>query len=280
MDLWIYNTQPSPANRRLAYGSDQYQFGDLRLPKNSPEPFPVVIVIHGGFWRSRYDLEAMGHLCQALTDQGFATWNIEYRRIGNAGGGWPGTLLDTAKAADYLREIGGEYRLDLQRVVALGHSAGGHLALWLAGRPQIPDTGQLYNPEPLKLKGAISLAGVSNLRRSSDLKLSDNVVASFLGGPPEQYPERYYEASPYELLPVGIPQVLIHGTEDPDVPYTLSQEYFEKAELLGDPVKLVTLPGAGHFEVIDPKSKEWTIILENSLALSDIAGTPLKTEEG
>lgn len=268
MDSWIFNTPSSPATRRLTYGSDPFQFGDLRWPENRPGPYPVVIVIHGGFWRARYDLEFMGHFCQALTDRGFATWNIEYRRIGNAGGGWPGTFLDAARAADYLKEIAPEYQLDLQRVLATGHSAGGHLALWLAGRPQIPATDQLYIPAPLALNGVISLAGVSNLRRGFDLKLSDSAVEALLGGRPEQYPERYYGVSPYELLPINIPQVLIHGTQDTEVPYTLSQEYYEKAELLGDPVKLVALPEAGHFEVIDPKSKEWAVIVENMLALS------------
>ncbi len=276
MDLWIFDTESPPATVRLAYGSEQYQFGDLRLPGNKPGPYPVIIVIHGGFWRSRFGLEFMGHFCQALTDLGFATWNIEYRRIGNEGGGWPGTLLDAGKAADFLNGIAAEYQLDLKNVRAMGHSAGGQLALWLAARPQIADTDQLYNRDPLKLIGAISLAGVSNLRRGFELMLSDSVVESFLGGSPDQYPERYYGASPYELLPLGIPQVLIHGTEDPDVPYTLSQEYFEKAELLGDPVKLVSLEGVGHFEVIDPKSKEWAIIVENALALNDT----LKLKEG
>lgn len=277
MDLWIFDTPAPPAHARLAYGSDRHQFGDLRLPANRPGPYPVIIVIHGGFWRARFDLEFMGHFSQSLTDLGFATWSIEYRRIGNEGGGWPGTPLDAASAADYLREIAAEYQLNLENVTTIGHSAGGHLALWLAARPQIADTDQLYNPDPLEIKGAISLAGVSNLRRGFELKLSHGVVESFLGGAPDQYPERYYGASPYELLPLGVPQVLIHGTEDPDVPYIISQEYYEKAELLGDPVKLVSLPGAGHFEVIDPKSKEWAIIVENALALSD--AVKLKEED-
>jgi acetyl esterase/lipase len=269
MDLWIFNTPAPAAGARLPYGPGQFQFGDLRLPKNGVGPYPVVIVIHGGFWRARFDLEFMGHFCQALTDLGFATWSIEYRRIGNEGGGWPGTLQDAGKAADYLREIAPVYQLDLGRVIAMGHSAGGHLALWLAGRPQIPAPDPMYNPNPLPLKGAISLAGVTNLRQGYELKLSNNVVASLMGGAPEQYPERYNGSSPYELLPFSTPQVLIHGTNDEEVPLILSQEYYKKATQAGDPVKLVPLPGAGHFELIDPKSKEWAVIVDHVLALRD-----------
>lgn len=251
MDPWIFNTPAAPPTVRLAYGPEEPQFGDLRLPPGDG-PFPVIIIIHGGFWRARFDLEFMGHFAQALTDKGFATWNIEYRRIGQPGGAYPGTLLDAGLAADHLRKIAAQYNLDLQRVLATGHSAGGHLAFWLAGRSQIADTDQLYNPDPLKLQGAISLAGVNNLRRGFELKLGDGVVEKLLGGGPDRFPERYYGASPSELLPLGVPQVLIHGEEDDTVPYSLSQEYFKKAELLGDPVKLVGLPGAGHFEVVDP----------------------------
>lgn len=273
MDLWIFNTPAAPPTARLAYGPEPDQFGDLRLPAGDG-PFPVAIVIHGGFWRARFNLEFMGHFAQALTDQGFATWSIEYRRIGQPGGAYPGTLLDTGLAADHLRKLAAEYPLDLQRVLATGHSAGGHLAFWLAARPQIAATDPLYNPDPLPLQGAISLAGVTNLRRGFELNLSDGVVGELLGGGPDQYPERYYGASPSELLPLGVPQVLIHGEEDTTVPFIISQEYFEKADLLGDPVKLVGLPGTDHFEVIDPKAKEWAVIVENALALSRSATSP------
>lgn len=271
MDLWIFNTPAAPPTARLNYGPETDQFGDLRLPAAATwgaGPYPVAIVIHGGFWRARFGLDFMGHFTQALTDQGFATWSIEYRRIGQPGGAYPNTMLDTGLAADHLRKLADDYPLDLERVLAIGHSAGGHLACWLAARPQIPATDALYSPDPLPLQGAISLAGVTNLRRGYELNLSDGVVGQLLGGGPDQYPERYFGASPSELLPLGVPQVLIHGKEDTTVPYIISQEYFEKADLLGDPVKLVGLPGAEHFEVIDPKAKEWGIIRENALALS------------
>ncbi|HEX7064752.1 MAG TPA: alpha/beta hydrolase [Bacillales bacterium] len=147
---------------RISYGDNENQFGDLRLPEGEG-PYPVAIVIHGGFWRARFSLGIMARFCEELTNGGLATWNIEYRRVGQEGGGWPGTLRDAAQATDYLRRIGSDYMLDLNRVVTIGHSAGGHLALWLGGRHQLPATSPFYSGNPLPLKGAVSLAGVNDL---------------------------------------------------------------------------------------------------------------------
>src|SRR6266705_1128791 len=164
---------PSPIKAiRLAYGSEYLQFGDLYWP-NRPGPHPTGILIYGGYWRARYGLDLMPGLAEDLATRGYAGWNIEYRRVGNPGGGWPGTMLDVALATDYLRRLAPTYALDLQRVVAIGHSAGGHLALWLAARPRIahdsPLAGSSITPQgsnyaeiatstPLPLAGAISLA--------------------------------------------------------------------------------------------------------------------------
>ena len=211
-----------PADKRLPYRSDPLQFGDLRLPPG-PGPHPVVIVIHGGFWRAAYDLEHIGHLCAALTRAGVATWSLEYRRLGNPGGGWPGTLLDVGNGADYLRTLAPTYRLDLTKVVAIGHSAGGHLALWLAARRRLPPGSALYTADPPPLRGVVSLAGVADLRRAWELRLSSNVAATFLGGAPDEVPDRYKLASPIELLPLGVPQRLIHGAKDAIVPLEISQ---------------------------------------------------------
>src|SRR5579864_48582 len=133
----ILDLPAPPADVRLPYGTDQFQFGDLRLPQ-SAGPHPVAIVVHGGFWRAQYGLEYAGHLCAALAHAGIATWNLEYRRIGNPGGAWPNTFLDVAQGADYLRVLAEKYPLDLKRVITAGHSAGGHLAVWLAARHRIP----------------------------------------------------------------------------------------------------------------------------------------------
>src|SRR5262249_16380544 len=150
---------------------DQYQFGYLRIPK-SAGPHPVAIVIHGGFWRDRFDLEHSGHMCAALTAAGIATWSLEYRRIGHPGGAWPGTCEDVLRGAAHLHTFADQYSLNSARVIAIGHSAGGHLALWLAAQKKP------------RLRGAVSLAGVVDLKRAWELQLSNTVVADFIGGSP------------------------------------------------------------------------------------------------
>jgi acetyl esterase/lipase len=245
------------ADVRLHYGDNEYQFGDLRRPAGSG-PFRVVIGIHGGFWRAAYGLEYFGHVCDSLREAGFATWNIEYRRLGHSGGGWPGTFLDVAWAADYLRTIAQEYDLDVARVMSLGHSAGGQLAFWLAGRPRIAAGDALYVADPLILKAAVSLAGVLDLKRAWELHLSSNVTEELLGGTPGSAERRYASSSPYELLPLRVPQLIVHGTADEAVPYVLATRYHAAAVAAGDRARLLTFEGAGHFEMVDPHTPEWT----------------------
>lgn len=252
----ILDLPPPPADERIPYGGHPLQFGDLRLP-TGPGPYPLVIYVHGGFWRARYDLTHAGHPCAALTAAGIATWNVEYRRIGN-GGGWPETFLDVAAAADHARELASRHPLDLERAIAVGHSAGGHLALWLAGRDRIPPGTTLHRPVPVPLRGAVSLGGVVDLRRTWELRLSGGVVRELVGATPDEAPERYAAASPPELLPLGVPQTLIHGTEDESVPYELSVRYHAAATAAGDEVTLIPLEGVGHFEPVDPRSAVWT----------------------
>ena len=247
------------ADFRLNYGPEQYQFGDLYLPVG-PGPHPVVIGIHGGFWRAAYALDYYGHLCRALAETGIAAWNIEYRRIGNRGGGWPGTFLDVAQAADYLREIAATYNLDLLRLVSLGHSSGGHLAFWLGARPKITSGDPLFSASPIPLKGLVSLAGVVDLRRAYELQLGGGVTKELLGGSPSEVPKRYHSGSPFELLPLGVTQVLIHGTDDMNVPYEIATRYHAAAQSRGDPVSLVSLHRAGHFECVDPNTREWSAV--------------------
>ncbi len=207
-------TIPAPAfDHRIAYGSDANQFGELRLPKGAG-PHPVVTVIHGGFWRAANDLGRTGHMSAALTSRGFASWNIEYRRIGQRGGGWPGTMEDAGAAVDHLRRIAVEYKLDLRCVVVAGHSAGGHLALWLATR----------KGADVKVAVAVALAGVSDLRDAWK-RLGNGIIRELLGGGPEEFAERFRAASPVERLPAGVPLRLIHGDKDDIVPVEMSEEF-------------------------------------------------------
>lgn len=247
--MTILTRTPPLANTRLQYGDQAPQFGDLRLPETPGlRPVPVVVVIHGGFWRAQYDLEHIGHLCAALTDAGYATWSIEYRRVGQPGGGWPGTLKDVLQGASYVQQLAKRFDLDLQRVGVIGHSAGGPLALWLAG-------------ESALVHGVVSLAGVADLRRAAELQLGRGATQAFLGGEPTRVPRRYSAASPIERVPTGVRQVLVHGTDDDTVPLELSQRYCEAASAAGDEVELVTLPGTGHFELIDPLTDAWPVVL-------------------
>ncbi len=250
---------PPPADHRFPYGTDPNQFGDLRLPEGDG-PHPVLVFIHGGYWRARYDLEHTGHLCAAFTTIGIATWNIEYRRLGNPGGGWPGTFRDIAQGIKFLRVLALKYSLDLDQVIVMGHSAGGHLALWVAAARNIPESSPIAINQPLPLCGVVSLAGVSDLNLAWELGLSDRAVEELLEGGPEEHPKRYAHTSPMELLPLGVYQVLIHGTRDMEVPFELSERYYASALASGDDVTFIPLPDIGHFELIDPNSQAWQYV--------------------
>lgn len=260
-------TRPAPpADRRIAYDPGPGQFGDLRLPRGAGE-YPIALLLHGGYWRARYDLAYMGHIAAALTVRGWATWNVEYRRIGDAGGGWPGTFSDVAAAADALRALAAPYALDLTRAVAVGHSSGGHLALWLAGRARIPASSPLACGSPLPLAGVVALAGVPDLRRAWALHLSNDATHLLLGGAPDVVGDRYAATSPYDLLPLGTRQVLVHGTSDAHVPFELSARYVDAAHAAGDDVRLHALDGADHFALIDPRSPVWPLVAAEVLRL-------------
>lgn len=261
----ILDRVPVPADLRLRYGPEPQQFGDLRLPAGEG-PHPCAIVIHGGFWRARYDLTYAGHLCAAVAEVGLASWNIEYRRVGDLGGGWPGTFHDVAQATAHLFAIAPEHAIDPDRVIAVGHSAGGHLAFWLAGLGHVPADSPIHT-DPPPLRAVAALAGVLDLAQAWKLNLSDRAVVGLLGGGPDEVPERYAAASPSALLPLGVPQLLVHGTEDPNVPYAISKAYHAAAVTAGDDVTLLSLPGAGHFELVDPASWEWPAIQSALLAL-------------
>ena len=227
-----------------------------------------MFVIHGGFWQSVYNLSHIGHLCTALTSKGIITCNLEYRRLGNPGGGWPGTFQDVSLATDHILErISSDPRVNTARTAVLGHSAGGHLALWLVGRHRIPKGSPLHGVPKYRLGGAVSLAGVCDLRTAWKQRLGDGVITRLMGGTPDHYPDRYDAASPIELLPTGTRQVLIHGSIDHVVPASQSEKFVEKAEQLGDHPALAKLEGIGHFELIDPESDAWSTVVGAVLPL-------------
>lgn len=251
----------------IPYGVESCQFGELYLP-NGEGPHAVIVLIHGGFWCAHFGLSLMTKLAQDLAKRGIAAWNIEYRRVGNTGGGWPGTLLDVALATDHLHALDPMHNLDLQRVVPVGHSAGGQLALWLAARPRLPQDSPLaYTITPLPITGAISLAGAVDLRLAWKLDLGNGAAAELLGGSPDDLPDRYAAASPAELLPMRVPQVLIHGDQDNRVPIKVSRTYAQKAVAAGDPVTLLELQGVDHFALIDPTSAAWAQSVEQMYKL-------------
>jgi acetyl esterase/lipase len=258
-----------PADTRVSYGANEFQFGELRLPKGAG-PHPVAIVIHGGCWMSQYGLSYMGHLSAALVEAGVATWSVEYRRIGNQGGGWPGTFDDVSRAADHLRMLAKTYPLDLNRVIATGHSAGGHLALWLATRKNLPQDSPVYSSDPLPLRGVVSLAGITDLRRTGTA--CDANVAQLMGGSAKDKAADYNQASPIELLPLGIPYAIVQGDSDTIIPLAMAKDYADAAKKKGDDAKLIVIEKAGHFEVVDPKSFAWAAVKDEVLALLKTTG--------
>lgn len=254
---------PAPAaGIRIAYGPDSLQFGELRVP-DGKGPFPLVVVVHGGCWLSQYNMGYMSHLSAALTQAGYATWNIEFRRVGDAGGGWPGTFLDVAKATDYVQELAKAYPINKKQVVVMGHSAGGHLALWLAGRRNLSRKSELYTKKPLRVKGVVSLAGITDLETYATDKGSCNAaVPKLMGGMPTEVPARYAQASPTRLLPLKVPQRLVQGALDPIVPVTQAEHYVSLAKSKGDKAEAVLIQDAGHFDLVAPQSPAWEKVVE------------------
>ena len=251
-----------PADWRIAYGDESLQYGEFRLPEGKG-PHPVVIVIHGGCWTASFaDIRNTAALADALRDDGLATWNVEYRRMDNAGGGWPGTFHDIARAVDYLRVIAADYRLDLHRVIVIGHSAGGHLALWSAGRHRLPETARLSDKNPLPLTGVVALAGIGDLDAFARSGLGDcaQAATALMGGTRRRIPERYAQASPIEMLPLGVPQILITGSRDGIVPVRFGAEYLEAALHAGDNVQHLIVDNAAHHEYNAPSAVTWTAI--------------------
>jgi acetyl esterase/lipase len=251
----ILSRKPPPADQRLPYGTDPDQFVDLCLPrgdKAKKTPAPLVLNIHGGFWRAKYDLEYGGHLCAALAGRGLATANLEYRRVGNEGGAWPGTFEDIRSAFHFLMQRASQHNFDPTKVIAVGHSAGAQLALCLASH------------EPT-LAGVVSLAGVIDLQKAYDLHLSSDAVVEFLRGKPAEVPDHYREADPMRLSIPRSRQFLIHGLDDDIVPPAFSQDYVaaKRKHHEKEDVTLVEIAHSDHFALVDPESVAWKEVMES-----------------
>ena len=246
------------ATTRVAYGPDPLQFGELWLPKG-PGPHPVVVLIHGGCWRADLPgLELMDYMAEDLRRSGVAVWNLEYRRLGPIGSGYPQVFQDVGRGVDHLRRLAEPQRLDLRRAVFAGHSAGGHLALWAASRPRLPRNSPLFAPQPLRPRKVVTLAGIN------DLEAYRATGPEACGGPEiidrlvhSPRPAPFADTSPAALLPIGTPHAVVSGALDRIVPSRFGREYAGAAVRAGDPVRVLDLAGAGHFELIDPTSAVW-----------------------
>ncbi|PZO75512.1 MAG: alpha/beta hydrolase [Sphingomonas hengshuiensis] len=251
--------RPEP-DRQFRYGADRLQVVDLWLPAGgNGDRRPTVLMVHGGCWQSSIaDRRLMDWACADLRDAGFAVWNIDYRGVDRSGGGYPGTFRDVARAADLLRIHADDQRLDLSRIVAVGHSAGGHLALWLAARPRLPAGSPLATPDPLPIAHVVSLGGLPDLaavEASPDNGCGTDVIARLVG----DRPDRFADTSLPCLLPIGVGADLLNGREDRIVPARMAPAYAALARAAGDRVLLHETGDTGHVELISPGAGAWTM---------------------
>lgn len=267
-----YMGQPQvKADARIAYGPAPAQVVDVFLPKTKG-PHPVVVLIHGGCYLAEYKgLAETSGIAADLAKRGYAVWNVEYRKLGEAGAGYPGTFLDVATAVDRLRTEAAKYQLDTHRVVALGHSAGGHLALWAASRHRLPKTSPLWRTDPLPIRAVVSLGGIGDLEGQGD------VFAGACG--PEPIPKviglatrahAYADTSPAELLPSGAHVVMISGEFDHVMPPATGRAYVARIQKAGDAGEAVAIPGVGHFDVVIPTTDAWKQVA--GIVAREIAG--------
>ena len=259
----ILTETPAPSDARIAYGKDPNQFGELRLPKGTAfkKPYPVVVMLHGGCWMAEYGLGYMGRVGADLAAQGSATWNLEYRRVGNPGGGIVGTFHDVQLGVGHLETLAKNYPLDLQRVV-IGHSAGGHLALRLANT--------LFDKAApkgaLRWRGVVALAAITDLRRTGTA--CDASVQMLMGGTAREQGALYAQHSPLDLLPLGaIKQIIVHGDADRIIPTVMATSYVEAAQKKGDDAKLMLIEKAGHFDIVDAQATAWAQVRAEILKL-------------
>jgi len=253
---------PAP-DYHISFGSDSLQYGELWLP-NDQDAHTSIIMIHGGCWLAMYPgVELMNAMAEELSSRGFAVWNIDYRRVGHSGGGYPGTFLDVAKGADEYILLADQFNLPKDRIIAAGHSAGGHLATWLALRNQIPAESELYDKHPIRIDAVISLAGINDLERYARYGASpcgENTVEKLVNAENRKNP--YSDTSPSKLLPLKVPMVEISAAFDSPVPPFFGYHFVN--DVLGNSgrAEQILFKNAGHYEMIYPPSKEWKIVLK------------------
>jgi len=233
--------------RTLSYGPHPAHVADLRVPDGGGRP-PVVVLAHGGFWRDEWERDLMDGLVLDLSRRGYATWNVEYRRVGPTGGGWPQTADDVVRATTAL-PMHTDDRVDLDRVVLLGHSAGAQLALRAAAELRDRHRGPAL---------VVALSGLFDLDAAARADVGWGSIQAFLGGGPDEVADRYRDAAPVAHIPLGIPALLAHGTGDAHVPIAQSEAYYAQARTAGDPVELLTPDDADHFAMIDPTTPAWS----------------------
>jgi acetyl esterase/lipase len=249
--------RPQP-DHEIRYGEDQLQAVDLWLPQGDG-PHPTALMVHGGCWQTEIaDRRIMNWIADDLRKRGIAVWNIDYRGVDRSGGGYPGTFLDTAAAADALREHAPKYNLNISRLVATGHSAGGHLVLWLAGRHRLPESGPLRRNNPIPIHSVVSLGGLQDLEeaaRPPGSGCGTEVIQELTGG-------SFADTSVPRLAPLGIPQVLVNGAQDRIIPPFYAEAYAKQMRAAGDEVTVRMIDRTGHVELIAPESEAWKVAVE------------------
>jgi acetyl esterase/lipase len=243
----------TPPTLTETYGPGPQHVGELRLPSGKG-PFPVAILVHGGCWQNKWAMDHFAPLASALTAKGYATWSIEYRRLGDAGAGWPGSFEDWAAAADHVRSLAKRYPLDLKRVITVGHSAGALGAVWIAARPNLPAGSPLRGKDPLRIKAAVNMDGPSELKpfaaSGRDRQVCGApVISQFMGGSPAEAPEHYALGDPGERLPLKTPQLVVASAV---LSKADADSFAAKARAAGDPVEILDVTGTGHFDMIAP----------------------------
>jgi acetyl esterase/lipase len=263
VSVQAYMGQPQiRADARIAYGPASAQVVDLFLPKGKG-PHPVVVLIHGGCYLAEYQgLSQTSAAAADLAKRGYAVWNVEYRKLGEPGAGYPGTFLDVADAVDRIRAEAPRYHLDTAKVVALGHSAGGHLALWAAGRHRLPKSSPLWRADPLRIRAVISLGGIGDLKGQGDVfagACGAEPIPTIIGKATREKP--YADTSPAELLPLGVRVVMISGAFDHVMPPFTGRAFVEKLRKAGDSAEVMAIPDAGHFDVVMPTTEAWKVVV-------------------